>query len=213
MKFKPIQQIKVYLNLEGNERKLGTLAWSGRERRVYFEYAAEFLTAPPLISPFHMMAATGLIAAPRDPFDGSMGYSTTACLTGGVVCCWTAVYSERALIIPGSRRLTVSRRWAEREWGHSHTFRNCQTIRNNRPSLISIGSLIRWSWYRRRWTSPTSIVCRAHRADPGARPKIMIGFNKVENTCVLDYGQPLGAGFERWMVKAPGSDDPAGDWR
>lgn len=36
----------------------------------------------------------------------------------------------------------------------------------------------------------------AQGGSAGARPKIMIGFNQVENTCVLDYGQPLGAGFE-----------------
>lgn len=59
--------MSVYLELEWNERKLGALAWSGRERRAYFEYAAEFLAAPLLMSPFHMMASTELIAAPRDP--------------------------------------------------------------------------------------------------------------------------------------------------
>lgn len=73
MKFTSIQKMSIYLELGGNEKKLGTLAWSGRERRAYFEYAAEFLTAPLLISPFHMMAASGLIAAPRDPFDGLHG--------------------------------------------------------------------------------------------------------------------------------------------
>lgn len=73
MKFTSIQKMSIYLELEGNEKKLGTLAWSGRERRAYFEYAAEFLTAPLLISPFHIMAASGLIAAPRDPFDGLHG--------------------------------------------------------------------------------------------------------------------------------------------
>ena len=34
MKFKPIQQMSVYLNLEGSDKKLGTLAWSGKERRA-----------------------------------------------------------------------------------------------------------------------------------------------------------------------------------
>ncbi|MCL6655306.1 hypothetical protein A6R70_23825 [Agrobacterium rubi] len=43
----------------------------------------------------------------------------------------------------------------------------------------------------------------AQGGSAGARPKIMIGFNKAENICVLDYGQQLDAGFERWMVKAP----------
>lgn len=37
----------------------------------------------------------------------------------------------------------------------------------------------------------------------------MIGFNESEETFVLDYGQELAAGFERWMVKAPSLADPA----
>jgi serine/threonine-protein kinase HipA len=44
--------MSVYLHLDGDERKLGTLAWSGKERRAYFEYSTEFLAAPLLISPF-----------------------------------------------------------------------------------------------------------------------------------------------------------------
>ena len=31
MKFKPVQQMNVYLHLEGNEKRLGTLAWSGKD--------------------------------------------------------------------------------------------------------------------------------------------------------------------------------------
>ncbi|WP_234791153.1 hypothetical protein [Agrobacterium rubi] len=31
----------------------------------------------------------------------------------------------------------------------------------------------------------------AQGGSAGARPKIMIGFNKAENICVLDYGQQL----------------------
>jgi serine/threonine-protein kinase HipA len=73
MKFKPVQRMSVYLHLEGDERKLRTLPWSGKERRAYFEYYTEFLAAPLLISPYHMMASAGLIAAPRDPFDGLRG--------------------------------------------------------------------------------------------------------------------------------------------
>ncbi len=38
--------MSVNLELEGNRRKVCALAWSGRKRRAYFEYAAEFLAAP-----------------------------------------------------------------------------------------------------------------------------------------------------------------------
>jgi len=85
--------MSVYLELEGNQRKLGTLAWSGRERRAYFEYAAEFLAAPFLISPFHMMASTGLIALSSHHRDNrsnstvdSSGVSWVCALSGTEFC-------------------------------------------------------------------------------------------------------------------------------
>lgn len=52
MKFKQVRKMGVVIDLEGTQRKLGTLAWSSDERRAYFEYSAEFLTAPLLVSPF-----------------------------------------------------------------------------------------------------------------------------------------------------------------
>lgn len=52
MKFKQVRKMGVVIDLEGTQRKLGTLAWSSDERRAYFEYSAEFLTAPLLVPPF-----------------------------------------------------------------------------------------------------------------------------------------------------------------
>jgi hypothetical protein len=38
MNFDPNEQMSVYLNLEGSDKKRGTLAGSGKERRTHFEY-------------------------------------------------------------------------------------------------------------------------------------------------------------------------------
>lgn len=51
MKFVPVRKMAVVLDLEGRETKLGTLAWSSTERRDYFEYFPDFLSAPLLVSP------------------------------------------------------------------------------------------------------------------------------------------------------------------
>ncbi len=209
MKFKPIQQIKVYLNLEGNERKLGTLAWSGRERRAYFEYAAEFLTSPLLISPFHMMAATGLIAAPRDPFDGLHGLFNDSLPDG-----WGRLLVDRRLQRAGIdyTRLTP----VDRLSAVGRTGMGALSYIPELPDDQKQQAVTDLDWFADQVElvqtemdiADIDRLQGAQGGSAGARPKIMIGFNKVENTCVLDYGQPLGAGFERWMVKAPGSDDP-----
>jgi len=209
MKFKPIQQIKVYLNLEGNERKLGTLAWSGKERRAYFEYAAEFLTSPLLISPFHMMAATGLIAAPRDPFDGLHGQFNDSLPHG-----WGRLLLDRRLQRAGIdyTRLTP----VDRLSAVGRTGMGALSYIPELPDDQKQQAVTDLDWFADQVElvqtemdiADIDRLQGAQGGSAGARPKIMIGFNQVENTCVLDYGQPLGAGFERWMVKAPSSDDP-----
>lgn len=209
MKFKPIQQMSVYLELEGNERKLGTLAWSGRERRAYFEYAAEFLAAPLLISPFHMMASTGLIAAPRDPFDGLHGLFNDSLPDG-----WGRLLLDRRLQRAGIdyTRLTP----IDRLSAVGRTGMGALSYVPELPDDQKQQSVTDLDWFADQVelvqtemdVADIDSLQGAQGGSAGARPKIMIGFNKAENTCVLDYGQPLDPGFERWMVKAPSPDDP-----
>ena len=209
MKFKPIQQMKVYLELEGNDRKLGTLAWSGRERRAYFEYAPEFLAAPLLISPFHMMAATGLIAAPRDPFDGLHGLFNDSLPYG-----WGRLLLDRRLQRAGIDYTQLTP--IDRLSAVGKTGMGALSYVPELPDDQKQQAITDLDWFADQVElvqtemdiADIDRLQGAQGGSAGARPKIMIGLNKAENTCVLDYGQPLDAGFERWMVKAPGSDDP-----
>src|ERR1700733_8922435 len=73
MNFKPVRKMSVTLDLEGDHRELGTLAWSAEERRAYFEYAPGFVANPLLVSPFNLWANPGVIPAPHDPFEGLHG--------------------------------------------------------------------------------------------------------------------------------------------
>lgn len=209
MKFKPIQQMSVYLNLEGSEKKLGTLAWSGKERRAYFEYSAEFLTAPLLISPFHMKAATGLIAAPRDPFDGLHGLFNDSLPDG-----WGRLLLDRRLQRAGIDYTQLTP--IDRLSAVGTTGMGALTYAPDLPDDQKQPTDAVLDWFADQVElvqtemdiADIDSLQGAQGGSAGARPKIMIGFNRAENTCVLDYGQPLDPGFERWMVKAPSSDDP-----
>lgn len=209
MKFTSIQKMSVYLELEGNEKKLGTLAWSGRERRAYFEYAAEFLAAPLLVSPFHMMASTGLIAAPRDPFDGLHGVFNDSLPDG-----WGRLLLDRRLQRAGidyTRLTPVDRLSAVGRTGMGALSYVPELPDDHEPQPVTD-----LDWFADQVelvqaemdVADIDSLQGAQGGSAGARPKIMIGFNQAENRCVLDYGQPLDPGFERWMVKAPSSDDP-----
>ncbi|MGV2114621.1 type II toxin-antitoxin system HipA family toxin [Agrobacterium salinitolerans] len=201
--------MSVYLELEGNEKKLGTLAWSGRERRAYFEYAAEFLAAPLLVSPFHMMASTGLIAAPRDPFDGLHGVFNDSLPDG-----WGRLLLDRRLQRAGidyTRLTPVDRLSAVGRTGMGALSYVPELPDDQEPQPVTD-----LDWFADQVelvqaemdVADIDSLQGAQGGSAGARPKIMIGFNQAENRCVLDYGQPLDPGFERWMVKAPSSDDP-----
>ncbi|MDP9791354.1 type II toxin-antitoxin system HipA family toxin [Agrobacterium tumefaciens] len=209
MKFTSIQKMSVYLELEENEKKLGTLAWSGRERRAYFEYAAEFLAAPLLVSPFHMMASTGLIAAPRDPFDGLHGVFNDSLPDG-----WGRLLLDRRLQRAGidyTRLTPVDRLSAVGRTGMGALLYVPELPDDQEPQPVTD-----LDWFADQVElvqaemdlADIDSLQGAQGGSAGARPKIMIGFNQAENRCVLDYGQPLDPGFERWMVKAPSSDDP-----
>lgn len=209
MKFKPVQRMSVYLHLEGDERKLGTLAWSGKERRAYFEYSPEFLAAPLLISPFHMMASAGLIAAPRDPFDGLHGLFNDSLPDG-----WGRLLLDRRLQRVGIdyTRLTP----IDRLSAVGRTGMGALTYIPDLPDdeRQSADSDLDWFADQVELVQTETDIADidslqgAQGGSAGARPKIMIGFKSAENSYVLDYGQPLNPGFERWMVKAPSSDDP-----
>ncbi len=99
MTFTPVRKMAVSLDLQSAPRRLGTLAWSSGERRAYFEFAPEFLASPLLVSPFHLMANSGVIEAPRDPLMAFTGSSTTACRTAGGGCCSTDACARRVSII------------------------------------------------------------------------------------------------------------------
>ncbi|MFK0209191.1 type II toxin-antitoxin system HipA family toxin [Agrobacterium sp. NPDC090283] len=201
--------MSVYLELEGNERRLGTLAWSSRERRAYFEYSPEFLAAPLLISPFHMIASTGLIAAPRDPFDGLHGLFNDSLPDG-----WGRLLVDRRLQRAGIDYTQLTP--IDRLSAVGRTGMGALSYVPELPDDQKQQSITDLDWFADQVelvqtemdVADIDSLQGAQGGSAGVRPKIMIGFNKADNTCVLDYGQPLDPGFERWMVKAPSPDDP-----
>jgi len=211
MKFNPIQKMSVVLDLEGSERNLGTLAWSGRERRAYFEYATEFLAAPLLISPFHMRTSLGLIAAPRDPFDGLHGLFNDSLPDG-----WGRLLLDRRLQKAGIdyHLLTPLDRLSAVGKTGMGALAYVPELPDNQKRLAEHTDL---DWFVEQVglvqaemdIADIDTLQGAQGGSAGARPKIMIGFNQAENTFVLDYGRDMEPGSEQWMVKARSAADPA----
>lgn len=208
MKFEPVNKMAVMLDLEGRSRKLGTLAWSGTERRSYFEYAPEFLAMPLLISPFHLMSRTGVIAAPRDPFDGLHGLFNDSLPDG-----WGRLLLDRRLQRAGIdyHALTPLDRLSAvgRSGMGALTY-----IPEFSHDIETAGDL---DWFVDQVAMVQAEVDAAdidalqgaQGGSAGARPKIMIGFKRDQNSIIFDYGQKLDPSFEHWIVKSRSSDDPS----
>ncbi|MDV4180171.1 type II toxin-antitoxin system HipA family toxin [Rhizobium brockwellii] len=211
MKFKPIRKMCVVLDLVGSERNLGTLAWSSDDRRAYFEYSAEFLAAPLPVSPFNLKENAGLIAAPRDPFDGLHGLFNDSLPDG-----WGRLLLDRRLQKAGidHHLLTpLDRLSAVGKTGMGALSYIPELADDERKPATDID----WDWFVEQVDlvqaemdiADIDTLQGAQGGSAGARPKIMIGFNKAQNTFALDYGQDMEPGFDRWMVKARGVGDPA----
>ncbi|MDK4742707.1 type II toxin-antitoxin system HipA family toxin [Rhizobium sp. CNPSo 3464] len=210
MKFKPIRKMSVILDLEGSQRTLGTLAWSSTERRAYFEYAAEFLAAPLPVSPFNVKTNPGLIAAPRDPFDGLHGLFNDSLPDG-----WGRLLLDRRLQKAGIdyHLLTPLDRLSAVGKTGMGALAYIPELSDGERRLAEDIDL---DWFvdqvnlvqAEMDVADIDTLQGAQGGSAGARPKIMIGFNQAENTFVLDYGQDMEPGFERWMVKARSAADP-----
>ncbi|TAY97617.1 type II toxin-antitoxin system HipA family toxin [Rhizobium leguminosarum] len=211
MKFKPIRKMSVVLDLVGSERNLGTLAWSSDDRRAYFEYSADFLAAPLPVSPFNLKENAGLIAAPRDPFDGLHGLFNDSLPDG-----WGRLLLDRRLQKAGIdyHLLTpLDRLSAVGKTGMGALSYIPELADDERKPATDID----WDWFVEQVDlvqaemdiADIDTLQGAQGGSAGARPKIMIGFNKAQNTFALDYGQDMEPGFDRWMVKARGVGDPA----
>lgn len=211
MRFRPVGKLEVVLYSEGAARPLGTLAWSSRERRAYFEYSPAFLASPLPVSPFRMPAATGLVAAPRDPFEGLHGLFNDSLPDG-----WGRLLLDRRLrksgidhhaLTPLDRLAAVGKTGMGAlayipgfEAGDRHDGEADLDWFVEQVDLVQQEMDI----------ANLDALQGAQGGSAGARPKIMIGYNETEGSFVLDYGQDMPEGFERWMVKARGAADPVG---
>ncbi len=94
--FRQVGALRVEIEVAGEARPLGRLAWRRDERKSYFEFDRGFLDDPLPVSPFLLKARPGVIAAEPATFEGlhglfndslpdgwGAGCSTGACSGGG----------------------------------------------------------------------------------------------------------------------------------
>lgn len=196
----------VALDLEGDIRPLGTLAWSPREKLAYFEFAPEFIAKPLLVSPFHLPARPGPKGAKRDPFQGLHGLFNDSLPDG-----WGRLLVDRRLGKIGLKPHDVTpldRLSAVGTKGMGALAYTPQLPDEDRGAddldwFVEQVELVQTEMD----TAEIDALQGAQGGSAGARPKIMIGLEPGGGSFIIDYGGPLQPGFEPWMVKSRSTDD------
>ena len=209
MKFTPVPRMRVILDIEGQPRTIGELAWSKEERRAYFQYAPEFLAAPLPLSPFHLPLNPQALAASINPFEGLHGLFNDSLPDG-----WGRLLLDRRLQKHGIdyQALTaLDRLAAVGTTGMGALVYEPAMDTSNDMKNVDL------DWFADEITKIQTEVDlveidtlqAAQGGSAGARPKIMIGLSPARDRLVIDYGQPLPEGYEPWMVKFQSTLDSA----
>ncbi len=207
---KHIGRLTVGLDIGGNARRLGTLAWKADERRAYFEYDRAFLRDPLPLSPFTLKIEPGVKAAPYTPFDGLHGLFSDSLPDG-----WGRRLLDRRLAKAGidHRLLTPLDRLAfvgaagmgALRYEPAEDFDDSVTGSIDVDFLAAQADLVQ----RDIAAADIDTLQAIQGGSGGVRPKIMVGMDATRQRVVPDFGQTLPAGFDHWMIKFRATDDPA----
>ncbi len=206
MTFKPVVRIAVELDLEGERRPLGTLAWSAAERLAYFQYDIDFVRRPLPVSPFNLKTGTELIKAGYSPFDGLHGLFNDSLPDG-----WGRLLVDRRLLRAGVPLATITP--LDRLSVVGHAGMGALTYRPEFEGAAQGEDDLDWfveqveAVQEERPSADFDALQGAQGGSAGARPKIMIGFDPVKGTFVLDHGGGLPEGHGHWLVKTRSQDD------
>lgn len=208
LSFKPVNRLQVRISLEGEMRTVGTLAWNQTERRSYFEFDRTFLDAPLPLSPFRLPTNEYAKAAPYDPFDGLHGLFNDSLPDG-----WGRLLVDRRLRKYGvdSRTITPLDRLTivgSRGMG-ALTFVPEHLFPDGAPEALDLDWISKHSGLiqNEAKTADVDLLQEIQGSSTGARPKIVVGMDAVNNRVVADFGEGLPPGFEPWIVKFKSKHD------
>lgn len=206
MTFRPVSELNVIINIDGDARSVGKMIWSQRKRCAAFEFSNDFIRDPLPISPAKLAVGAGISIAPISPFSGLHGIFNDSLPDG-----W-------------GRRLFE--KWCQKtEIDHRIMTRldRLAAVGGSGMGALSYDPSIEIEHLQDRdldWVVEQIELALNNDDDAhiealfaidgsacGARPKFMIGMEPKLGQIVLDCGQPLQPGFEHWLVKGRCGDD------
>ena len=206
MNLSPVAAVAVGLDFGGGATRVGRLA--ARDRRIYFEYDADFIANGVEISPLRLPLRPGLQTADAALFEGLPGVFNDSLPDG-----WGRLLFDRALRVQGllPEQISPLDRLA-------HVGAHGMGALTYEPDLTPEEAAAAQTLELDRIADQAQEVLEGQADDvladlialngssAGARPKAMIGFNTASGE-VLHGAQSLPDGYDHWLVKFPNSHD------
>lgn len=205
--FRPTTALRVELAMTNQPLTVGRLA--ARDRVIYFEYDAAFLTTKLELSPFRLPLAPGLVEGPETVFDRLHGLFNDSLPDG-----WGRLLMDRKLsqsgIQPG--RLTPLDRlaWVGRHGMGALTYHPEHPARADAKGAIDLDRLAGQSRLVLE-DNPKAVLdelLKAGGSPHGARPKALVGVS-ARGESLIHGVDDLPDDYEHWIVKFRAASDPA----
>ncbi len=209
--FRQVGALRVEIEVAGEARPLGRLAWRRDERKSYFEFDRGFLDDPLPVSPFLLKAQPGVIAAEPATFEGLHGLFNDSLPDG-----WGRRLLDRSLQRRrlDHRSLTPLDRLAAVGTGGMGALRYVPEMALDEGPLEGVAD-VDWLAGQARLAeedlpeADVDTLRQAQGSSGGARPKIVVGYDPSLRTVRYDGGGTLPAGYGHWLLKFGSRDDPA----
>jgi len=200
------KQLNVSIQFSGDEISVGKLIL--HNRLVHFKYNDEFLTQGFDLSPIKLAFNDSVQIANPDPFQGIFGLFDDSLPDG-----WGMLLLNRALEMQGLslNDINILDQLAYIGNTGKGALIYRPAIKNNErfSNKINLDRLKRVMDEVYNGTSSEVIeeLMNLGGSSGGARPKANVGYNPISNELMHGYNA-LPKGFEHWIIKFPGSQDP-----
>ena len=204
-----VAKLNVILDIGGDAKVVGALAWSREERRSYFEFHRDFLEHPLPLSPFKLSVRPGVHPAPHAPFEGLHGLFNDSLPDE-----WGRKLLDRRL-----QKMNFDHRMLNPLDRLSLVGNRGMGALRYRPVGLfdeETGGDINLDWLASQAElverdNPGASVERLQEIQGGSggvRPKVLVGLNEATGQIVPDHNRVLPEGFRPWIVKFRSIHDP-----
>ncbi|MDQ2178581.1 type II toxin-antitoxin system HipA family toxin [Marinifilum sp. D714] len=200
-----VKNILVTLSLEGKTYNVGELVMNNRE--IYFRYHQEFLQSGLNISPVKLPFTNEISMAGKDPFEGLYGVFNDSLPDG-----WGRLLLDRNLSGRGIDIYSITPMDRLAYVGSSGMGALCYHPqldgKHDFDKQLELDVIAREMKHVLKGQSTEMIeeLYALGGSSGGARPKILLGFNRDTNELIHGYEQ-MPDGFEDWLIKFPSSQD------